>query len=355
MVSVFMMAVMRRRSARVLDAIRHGAPWVTVMMAGLVGLVGLGGCGLGFGPGGLDDLGLERASITTQDGRLLSYLRAGDPHAQRVIFIHGTPGEATNFAHFLLDASGDHADPAPSGDEPTGVGAAGEPRMAAGRVSLAGFELVSVDRLGFGHSDPRVEVSFAAQAKAIAALLVQRDGRWPIVVGHSLGGPIAAQLAGDDPDRVGGLVIVSGSLDPALEGPRWYNRLAEFPLIYPLLDRSLQHSNREIMAAREQTEALWAVLPRITAPVVIIHGSDDRLVPVGNVAYTEARLALNPHVQTVVIRGADHFIPWQHADVIRRAVLELGGQLHETQQPIRGSNKSTRSGLPRYHVWEPTR
>lgn len=276
---------------------RHGAP------AGVVMVAVLSGCTLGFGPGTPGDHGLERVSIETDDGRRLSYLRSGSVTGQRVIFIHGTPGDAGNLAHFLIGEDDDEA------------------RQAGG--SLAGFELISVDRLGFGQSDQAVETSFEEQARAISALLVERDGRWPILVGHSLGGPIAARLAGDEPDRVGGLVIVAGSLDPALEGPRWFNHLADFPLVYLLLDRSLQHSNREIMAARCQTEALWAVLAEITAPIVIIHGTDDSLVPVDNVAYMQRRFALNGRVRAVVLDGANHFIPWQQSDVIRDAILDL--------------------------------
>jgi len=275
------------------SAVRHGVPTAVLVLAGLTG------CTLGIGPGG-GDRGLERASITTEDGRALSYLHSGPVTGQRVIFIHGTPGDAGNFAHFLTGPESDQeANP------------------------LAGLELVSVDRLGFGHSDRSVEVSFEQQARAIAALLVERDGKWPILVGHSLGGPIAARLAGDEPDRVDGLIIVAGSLDPALEGPRWYNQLARLPLVEMCLDRSLRHSNREIMAARCQTHSLWGVLAQVTAPVVIIHGTDDNLVPVGNVAYMQRRFALNPSVRTVVIEGANHFIPWQQSGVIRDAIADL--------------------------------
>src|SRR3546814_16092495 len=56
--------------------------------------------------------------------------------------------------------------------------------------------------------------------------LLLGNGAPAIVVGHSLGGPIAAKLAMDYPDRVRGLLLLAPSVAPALEAPRWYQRLA---------------------------------------------------------------------------------------------------------------------------------
>lgn len=87
---------------------------------------------------------------------------SGPIGAPRIIFIHGTPGHAGVFALYLLD-------PVP------------------------GYECIAVDRPGFGGSSECGPVpSFEQQAAAIAPLLTQQQGRWPILVGHSLGGPIAA-------------------------------------------------------------------------------------------------------------------------------------------------------------------
>ena len=236
---------------------------------------------------------LERASIQTPGGGTLSYLRAGDPDAPRVIYVHGTPGQAANFEDFL-------------------------------RNPIDGFESIAVDRLGFGESEPgRAEPSFQKQAEAISALLVRRRGRWPILVGHSLGGPIVARVAADYPERVGGLVIVAGSLDPALECPRWYNHVIGFPLVFALLSPGLRHSNEEIMAAPEQTRLLAERMDRITSPVVILHGNADGLVPVGNAAYTRASLTSAQSVQTIILDGMNHEIPFRDPGVIRRAVQRL--------------------------------
>ena len=156
----------------------------------LASLLVLPGCRLGLDYSG-DERGLERASVPVEGhpDRRLSYLIDGDPAAQRLIFIHGSPGNSLAYAKYLHD-------PVP------------------------GLETLAVDRLGYGQSTAdEAVVSFEEQAAAIAPLLVERAGEWPILVGHSLGGPIAARLAADHPERVAGLIIVAGSLNPEAKHP----------------------------------------------------------------------------------------------------------------------------------------
>ncbi|MFG0326330.1 MAG: alpha/beta fold hydrolase [Phycisphaerales bacterium JB037] len=252
----------------------------------------VGGCAFGFPIGHRDVSGLTRRSMQTPDGRELSYLIGGDPDGVRVIYIHGTPGSAADLAGFVADP-------------------------------VAGTESVAVDRLGFGESDARSVVSFERQAAAIAGLLEEQDGARTIVVGHSLGGPIAARLAADFPERVGGLVIVAGSLDPDLEKPRWFNYAAALPFVFPLLARPLQHSNVELMASPEQTRELAKVLSRVRAPTVVIHGEEDSLVEVENADYMRRRFSHLAHIEVIRIEGAGHLLPWTRAGVIRDAVAGL--------------------------------
>ena len=236
---------------------------------------------------------LERREIAPSGlpGTIVSYLRAGDVDAPNVIYVHGTPGDATAFADLLL-------------------------------TPVDGLNSIAVDRPGFGKTTPLLaRVSYEDQARAIEPLLVERDGRWPILVGHSLGGPIVARVAADNPDRVGGLVIVAGSLDPELEDPKWFNTLARrVPAIVPGV---MRRSNDEILAAPDETRALEGVLDRVRCPVVIIHGTEDGLVPVENVRFMQRRFVNARSVETTILDGEGHFILWSHDDLIREAVARL--------------------------------
>lgn len=226
----------------------------------------------------------------------LSVLRAGDATGPRVILVHGTPGSASSWADYLLS-------PPP------------------------GMEVLALDRPGFGASGPAGAVtSLAAQAAAVAALL-PTDGRPVVLLGHSLGGPIVARVAAEHPDRVTALVLLAASLDPAQDRIHPLQRMGEWTPVRALLPRILRNANAELMVLEPELQALATLLPLITAKVVIVHGTKDDLVPVANVPFMQARLTGARCVQTVLLEGRNHFLPWNSEDVIRtalRSTLEAG-------------------------------
>jgi pimeloyl-ACP methyl ester carboxylesterase len=222
----------------------------------------------------------------------MSMLRKGDAAGRRVIFVHGTPGSADGWARIL-------AGPPP------------------------GAEFVAVDRPGFGATAPPDAVtSLRAQARAIAPLLVERGGGWPILVGHSLGGPIVAQVALDNPGRVGGLLVLAGSFDPALERVYGVQPMGEWPGVRSLLPRALRNANRELMALKPELEALAPRLPMLRCRVAVIHGTEDAQVPYANVAFLRPRLP-NARLTVRTLKGANHFLPWEHQPLVEETVAEL--------------------------------
>ena len=253
--------------------------------------------------------GLVRASVVAPSGVELSYLatEAAQASEQRIIYVHGTPGSARAFEGYLTDP-------------------------------LAGFESVSVDRPGFGHTLPHdAEPRLSEQARAIEPLLVERGGRWPILVGHSLGGPIIARVAADYPDRVGGLVILAGSLDPALERIAWFQRLGNFAFVPYMIPRLLRNSNRELYPLKGELESLGPLLEQIRCPVIIVHAPDDSLVPFENVAYMEEHLRPEVVRAVVVLPGKDHFLPWNSEDHVRRAIIDVAKEGSGTNVQSAGS------------------
>jgi pimeloyl-ACP methyl ester carboxylesterase len=212
-------------------------------------------------------------------GTTLSYLRGGEAGAALVILVHGTPGSASSWADYLLQP-------------------------------LAGVEVIAIDRPGFGHSGPEGAVpGLAAQAAAVVALL-PADGRPVVLVGHSLGGPVVAQVAAEHPSRITGVVLLAASLDPGLEQIHPMQHVGAWSLVRMLLPRVIRNANTELMALKPELEALALLLPRITAKVVIVHGTLDDLVPVANVPFMQAHLRQARCVSTVLLPGRNHFLPW---------------------------------------------
>lgn len=269
------------------------APW-------LVFALSLAACSP-FGDANMATADLDRALTHPVSGNAVSYVRGGDANAPRVIYAHGTPGDAGAFAMYIRD-------------------------------SIHGVESISIDRPGFGQTGGRAVRSFEAQAAAFEPLLVERDGRWPVLVGHSLGGPIVARAAADYPDRVGAIVIIAGSLDPGLEHPRWFNYAGA--MLNPVLPYALAISNAEIFAAPEQTKLLAGVLDKVRCPVVIVHGTEDGLVPYANVEYMQRAFTNAASVDVITIEGGNHFVPWNQPQIVRDAILRaISAQLKEPMPP----------------------
>lgn len=243
----------------------------------------------------VDAEGVLRESIEVAPDIELSYLSSVsvEPDAQRIIFVHGTPGNAGAFDNYLIDP-------------------------------LEGFESVSIDRPGFGRTRPSAPMpALRDQARALEPLLIERGGKWPLLVGHSLGGPIVARVAVDYPGRVGGLLILSGSLDPSLEKIAWYQRLASLPIVPYMMPRFVRNSNRELYPLKGELEALKPLLANVMCPVIIVHAPNDSLVPFENVAYMEAAFAPGAIVDVVVLEGKNHFVPWNAEAEVRDAIVAL--------------------------------
>jgi len=272
-----------------------------------------------FEPG--DETGLRRFEevVTLDDGQdvtvsfLASTTHDEDDDGPPIVYVHGTPGDATSWNRYL--------------HEPVG-----------GSLSIA------VDRLGFHKSENGgAFTSFADQAAALQPVLGDRERAAPILVGHSLGGPIIASAAADYPGRVAALVIVAGSLDPALEKLQWYNHAMRSPLVSIWFPKAATYSNEEVIAARRETEALAERLKLVTCPVVIVHGTADSLVPFENVAFMEKQFINASTVEVMTLPDADHFIIWTDAYKIRAAIERARELTHAARKARKRGGSATES------------
>jgi len=103
-------------------------------------------------------------------------------------------------------------------------------RYALPAVVAAGYRVVAFDNRGFGFSDkPAHGYSNAAYAHLVVALLDSLGISSAVLVGHSMGGAIAAEVALASPDRVRGMVLI----DAAGYDVRWPGvlKIARWPFI----------------------------------------------------------------------------------------------------------------------------
>jgi uncharacterized protein len=131
------------------------------------------------------------------------------------------------------------------------------------RMQQLGFSVLAIDYRGFGKSTPELPSEDMAYEDARAAwdwLARHHRGRSRYVFGHSLGGAIAIDLASKVDDEQG--VIVEGTFTsiPDVAATMKWGWLPVGPLITQRFE-----SVKKVAA--------------VHAPLLVVHGSDDRLVP----------------------------------------------------------------------------
>lgn len=205
-----------------------------------------------------------------------------------IIMLHGTPGSASAFSEYLSDK----------------------------RLTQKA-NLVALNRPGFGENDyGELAIGLPAQSAALMPALESAAARGKVIVlGHSLGGSIAAQLAVDAPEFVDGIVLVAATIDPAYGAPRWFNWLGNFRLIRWMLPTDMRMANDEIMPLQKELQLLAPRLAAVKMPVTFIQGMDDYLVSPKN---AESAKSLFPNAELKVVNFAEegHFILWQNKAAI---------------------------------------
>ena len=182
-------------------------------------------------------------------------------------------------------------------------------------ITAAGFRVIAFDNRGFGFSDkPPGPYDNAAYARLAIALMDSLQLSDAVLVGHSLGGAIAAEAAIEYPQRVRGLVLI-GSAGLGAREPLLF-RVARWPVIGPALlafrgrgltARLLKSTYADPtkvteadvdqyyapVAEPEYGRALRGVLrqfrfdglggrlERIATPTLVLWGEEDRWIPLG--------------------------------------------------------------------------
>lgn len=261
--------------------------------AALLGASGCSAPGPSASDGELKRIESGAYSVFPEKPRRIRYLRAGTRGGDRVIFVHGTPGEAKGWADYLLNVPD-------------------------------GAEYYAVDRPGFGGSSPsEPEPDLSRQAAALLPLLSTPDKRPVVLVGHSYGGAVVAQAAMTFPDRVLAIVILAGSLDPEQERIHPLQHVAQWWGIRHVLPSSLRNANVELLQLESELRQLAPGLGRIRASVTIVHGTSDRLVPFANADWMQPRFTGASSVSMIRIAGQGHFLPWERKAEVDRILAGL--------------------------------
>jgi pimeloyl-ACP methyl ester carboxylesterase/AcrR family transcriptional regulator len=219
-------------------------------------------------------------------------------------------------------------------------------------VAAAGYRVIAYDNRGFGFSGkPLQGYTNQAYIELLVDLLDSLKIHDAILVGHSMGGAIAAETALAHPDRVRGLVLV----DAAGVTVRWpfLLRIARWPLVgtvfehfrsrwvtarilktlyadpsrvttqdieqyyAPQVEPGFAHSLRSVLGAY-RFDALQGRLERIEKPTLVMWGERDRVIPASIGRDMVSHLQLGAFV---LFNDAGHALPEELPAEFNRTLL----------------------------------
>lgn len=225
----------------------------------------------------------------------IHYIETGDSTKPTLLFLHGSPGSWDAYKTYLSD------------------------------IDLQKkYRLIAIDRPGFGYSNFGEAANLETQANLILPFIQSKNNNQPItLIGNSMGGPIAVKLATKKPKLFKNLVIIAGAIDPKAETPEnWRPILMSKPIKY-LIPGAFRPSNEELWWLKEDLKIMNSQLHKVISNVIIIHGTEDSLVPYSNVAFMETEFINAKKTETIPIEKADHFIPWTHYEIIKKNLMSL--------------------------------
>ncbi len=230
------------------------------------------------------------------NGKKIGYTAIGNDTAQRVIFVHGSPGNWTNF-YMALDNDSLYKD----------------------------HYLISIDRYGYGLTEgEHGEYDLAVHANYIHELCKpSKGGKKPILVGHSMGGPIVIKSAIDYSNDLAGVISVAGSFDAKLEPNEWFRGIYKVFPFNLFFNRDIKASNDELFMHRIALNKMSTEWDKVTCKVNIIQGGKDNLVAPGNIDFAKEKLKSRGNVVYTFIPDEDHFIPFTKPKPMFDAIFEM--------------------------------
>ena len=211
-----------------------------------------------------------------------------------LIFIHGTPGSWDAFKGYFLDST------------------------LSNRATI-----ISPDRPGFGKSSSGEAVPSLEKQSELLKPILERYPAPRILIGHSLGGPIAARMAMDYPGLVEGIILLAPAIAPDLEPEEdWFRVPMRWPILRNLVPSVMEVSNEEVIYLKEELELMLPFWKNIKASSVVIQGMADNLVHPRNGPFADSML-VNAPKKIIMLDGQNHFLPLNETRLVKNTILEM--------------------------------
>ncbi|MDR3368756.1 alpha/beta fold hydrolase [Rhodoferax sp.] len=234
------------------------AVWVLVLVANALILQGLRAPRLSYARAPASNFGVAtEVSIATQNDKLLTgwFVQAdGTTSAPAVLVMHGWGANASLMQGCIAP------------------------------LHAAGITVLLLDARCHGRSDAESHTSLPRFAEDIEAGLTwlrgqpQVDSQRLAVIGHSVGAG-AALLSATRCNKVRAVVSLSAFAHPHEVMLRY---LASYRIPYPVVGWYVLQHVQKVIGARFDTIAPLRSIANLTCPVLLVHGREDEMVPLGD-------------------------------------------------------------------------
>jgi non-heme chloroperoxidase len=228
----------------------------------------------------------------------------------------------------------------------------------------AGRRVITYDRRGFGKSSPPTEgYNYDTFAEDLRQLITQLKLQDFVLVGFSMGGGEIARYLGKYGSKGVSKAVIIGGVPPFLlktdNNPEGVDasvfdgikkavaadRYAFFTeffknfyntdlLLGKRVSEQVVQASWNIAAGASATASLACVptwledfrqdVARIDVPTLVIHGDDDRIVPLAAAGQRTAKLITGARLH--VVKGGPHCITWTHAEEVNAELLSFLGE-----------------------------
>jgi non-heme chloroperoxidase len=274
---------------------------------------------------------VPRCEVGTENGSAIEIHYEDHGSGQPAVLIHGYPLSGTSWEHQERE------------------------------LIAAGYRAIAYDRRGFGHSgQPMGGYDYDTFAADLNTLIEHLDLRDIILVGFSMGtGEVTRYLSRYGSERVSKAVLI-GAIPPFLlkrdDNPEGVDRqVFEDMKALILRDRYVHFKqfldnfyNVDLLGRERISDQAWQAsfqvachasphatyvavdswltdfrddLPKIDVPTLVIHGTEDRILPIASTADRLEHMIAD--VRLVRVEGGPHNIGWTHAAEVNRALLDF--------------------------------
>ncbi len=268
-----------------------------------------------------DSTGANSAQYKTAGG--IEYLAQGtaqDPHSPPIICLHGIGGNSSSFAPQLAALSRYH-------------------------------RIISWTMPGYGHSTPLATVDFSTLSQALADFMHALKIKRAHLIGHSIGGMIAQELALTQPERVQSLALLATTsafggrddrfkdnflaarLKPLDEGKSMAELAQQFVPALVGADTDAPTLNAAIAGMRNiPTQSYRAILAclvtfnryqdiaQLNMPVCLLAGAEDNTAPPATMQKMAERI---PDAEFHTLAGTGHLLNLEAAEACNQILLKF--------------------------------